>query len=268
METVNTKKNTVKMVVRDSVATITLARPESKNALSREMAQELLDCLAEIRSAPDIRAVILTGAAGNFCSGGDMRHASAGVGDARSPVDSMELYRNLSVSLISLDLPVVAAVDGVAYGAGFSLALLCDFVLVSDRVRMCMVFHRMGRIPDLAAYFTLPRIVGLARARELIYSAREVGAQEALNLGIAIRIVRSEALPEAADDLASALAAGPPIAMRISKKALGLSSSSSLEAMLLVEGVGQSAASSSDFAKEAGRRFLAKEVSLFRLFPQ
>ncbi|MEO9229076.1 MAG: enoyl-CoA hydratase/isomerase family protein [Devosia sp.] len=247
------------------VATIMLRRPDARNALSRLMAQELLDCIDRVREGSGIRAVVLTGAGGHFCAGGDMRAVSSD--DGRSVADrleAMDLYGRLASELMNLGIPVVAAVDGVAYGAGFSLALLCDIVLVTPRARLCMVFHRMGRIPDLAALYTLPRIVGVRRAKDLVLSAREIDAHEALRIGVATEIVAAEGLSARAHAIAAALARGPALAMRVSKQALNQSLDSSFETLLQIEAAGQAVASASDFGKEAARRFVAKQAPLFQ----
>ena len=247
------------------VAILTLNRPQAKNALDTAMADRLAAAVRALHGDDTVRAIVLAGAGGDFCAGGDLREA--GQGGPRSPEQrhaGMRRYRELVLALDGLDKPLIAAVDGVAYGAGLSLALLADMVLVSRRVRMAMVFHRVGLVPDLGAWYTLPRAVGLQRARELIYSAREFGAEQALAMGLALEILPPEALLPRALALAHSFEGASATAVRLSKRALRQSLDSELAPMLDLEAAGQAVASGSDYAREAGRRFAAREPAQFR----
>ena len=248
----------------DGVATLTLNRPESKNAISPEMADELGDLLAKIRADDAVRVLVLTGAGGAFCAGGDVK--AMGEGGPRTPEQrraGMSRYTRICTELMAIDRPVIAAVDGVAFGAGFSIALMCDLVLVSERARLCMVFQRIGLIPDMGAYYTLPRVVGLQRAKELIFSAREIDAAEAQRIGVAMEVVPADGLLARAHAIARSFAGASPVAMSISKRALQSSLGSDLPTLLEIEAAGQALASSSDYAKEAVRRFAAREPAQF-----
>jgi 2-(1,2-epoxy-1,2-dihydrophenyl)acetyl-CoA isomerase len=252
----------------DGVATLTLNRPEAKNALDRTMADELGECLAAIRADESVRVLVLAGAGGAFCAGGDVK--AMGQGGPRTPEQrraGMARYTRICTELMALDRPVIAAVDGVAYGAGFSLALMCDIVLLSERARLCMVFQRIGLVPDMGAFYTLPRVVGLQRAKELIFSAREIDAAEALRLGLAMEVVPAEALAARAQAIARSFAGASPVAMSIAKRALQASLGSDLQTLLEIESSGQALASNSDYAKEAVRRFAAREPAQFRWPP-
>ncbi|KAF1068532.1 enoyl-CoA hydratase/isomerase family protein [Variovorax sp.] len=252
----------------DGVATLTLDRPEAKNALDPTMADELGECLAAIRADEAVRVLVLAGAGGAFCAGGDVK--AMGQGGPRTPEQrraGMARYTRICTELMALDRPVIAAVDGVAYGAGFSLALMCDIVLLSERARLCMVFQRIGLVPDMGAFYTLPRVVGLQRAKELIFSAREIDATEALHLGLAMEVVPAEALAARAQAIARSFAGASPVAMSIAKRALQASLGSDLQTLLEIESSGQALASNSDYAKEAVRRFAAREPAQFRWPP-
>ena len=252
----------------DGVATLTLNRPEAKNALDPSMADELGECLAAIRADESVRVLVLAGAGGAFCAGGDVK--AMGQGGPRTPEQrraGMARYTRICTELMALDRPVIAAVDGVAYGAGFSLALMCDIVLLSERARLCMVFQRIGLVPDMGAFYTLPRVVGLQRAKELIFSAREIDAAEALRLGLAMEVVPAEALAARAQAIARSFAGASPVAMSIAKRALQASLGSDLQTLLEIESSGQALASNSDYAKEAVRRFAAREPAQFRWPP-
>lgn len=252
----------------DGVATLTLDRPEAKNALDPTMADELGECLAAIRADESVRVLVLAGAGGAFCAGGDVK--AMGQGGPRTPEQrraGMARYTRICTELMALDRPVIAAVDGVAYGAGFSLALMCDIVLLSERARLCMVFQRIGLVPDMGAFYTLPRVVGLQRAKELIFSAREIDAAEALRLGLAMEVVPAEALAARAQAIARSFAGASPVAMSIAKRALQASLGSDLQTLLEIESSGQALASNSDYTKEAVRRFAAREPAQFRWPP-
>jgi 2-(1,2-epoxy-1,2-dihydrophenyl)acetyl-CoA isomerase len=252
----------------DGVATLTLNRPEAKNALDPTMADELGECLAAIRADEAVRVLVLAGAGGAFCAGGDVK--AMGQGGPRTPEQrraGMARYTRICTELMALDRPVIAAVDGVAYGAGFSLALMCDIVLLSERARLCMVFQRIGLVPDMGAFYTLPRVVGLQRAKELIFSAREIDAAEALRLGLAMEVLPAEALAARAQAIARSFAGASPVAMSIAKRALQASLGSDLQTLLEIESSGQALASNSDYAKEAVRRFAARELAQFRWPP-
>lgn len=252
----------------DCVATLTLNRPEAKNALDPTMADELGECLAAIRADESVRVLVLAGAGGAFCAGGDVK--AMGQGGPRTPEQrraGMARYTRICTELMALDRPVIAAVDGVAYGAGFSLALMCDIVLLSERARLCMVFQRIGLVPDMGAFYTLPRVVGLQRAKELIFSAREIDAAEALRLDLAMEVLPAEALAARAQAIARSFAGASPVAMSIAKRALQASLGSDLQTLLEIESSGQALASNSDYAKEAVRRFAAREPAQFRWPP-
>jgi enoyl-CoA hydratase/carnithine racemase len=256
---------TLRVDVQDGVATLTLNRPEAKNALSPLMADELSAALRALGVDDAVRAVVLTGAGSDFCAGGDMK--AMGSSGPRTPEQrraAMARYRDLTLALLGLDKPLVAAVDGVAFGAGVSLALASDIVLVSERVRMALVFHRIGLVPDVGAWYTLPRIVGLQRAKELVYSAREFGAAEARQMGLALEVLTPAALMPRAVQIAASLATGSALAFSLSKQALNASLQSDLGTMLDLEAAGQALAGGSDFTREAVRRFAAREPAAFQ----
>lgn len=210
---------TVHFERRGTTAVITLDSPAERNALTAPVKEGLAQAVAQVKSDDSIRAVVVTGANGAFCAGGDLRAITA-AGQFEGDVlrARMQAANNIYRDLLSLDRPVIAAVDGAAYGAGFSLALTADFVLVTPRARFCMVFMRIGLVPDCAATYTLPRMVGAQRARELFLSAREVGAQEALSLGLAMEQHEPAALLPRALALADSFAGASPLAVGLVKR--------------------------------------------------
>jgi len=255
-------EQTVLMTIENGVATVTLNRPGVKNALNLDMRSELSGVIHQIRNDREIRAVLLRGAGGDFCSGGDVRGMnvpSAEIGRHR-----MDDLHGWLMHLVDLDRPVIAAVDGVCYGIGFSFALAADFIIATPRARFCMPFMKIGLVPDGAAFYTLPRIVGLARAKELIFSAREMGAEEARQLGAVLEIVAPEQLDARARQIAGSLAQASPLAFGMSKRALNQSLGSDLRTMLAMESSAQGIAFTTDFHREAARRFREKEPPLFK----
>jgi len=256
------EEQTLLVDIADGIATLTLNRPQYKNALNGPMRDALRDAVQQIRADRTVRAVVLRGAGTDFCSGGDIRAMNVTAADAgRNRMDDLHGWIAL---LVDLDRPVVAAVDGVAYGAGFSLALLADFIVATPRARFCMPFMKVGLVPDCGALYTLPRVVGMARARDLVFSAREVGAEEARQMGAVFEIVEEGQLHVRADQLARGLAGASPTAFALTKRALNQSNSADVRAMLELESLGQGIAFTTDYHHEAVRRFKEKEPPLFQ----
>jgi enoyl-CoA hydratase/carnithine racemase len=256
--------DSVRIERQGGVAIVTLDRPAAKNAIDAATTDALTAAFVALRADEDVRAVVLTGACGDFCSGGDVKGMAEG--GARSPEQrraGMARYRALAEALAGFDKPLVAAVDGVAFGAGLGIALHADIVLASTRARMAMVFHRIGLVPDLGCWYTLPRLVGLQRAKELIYSAREFGAEEALRMGLVLEVLAPEALHERALAIAASFEGASPVAFSLSKQALAASLQSDLRTMLEFEATAQAVAGSSDYVREAVRRFAAREPAQF-----
>lgn len=204
---------------RGTTALVTLDSPAARNALTGPVKEGLARAIAQVKADPQVRAVVLAGANGAFCAGGDLRAMTA-VTQLESDGLRARMHATHAIfrELLTLDRPVIAAVDGAAFGAGFSLALAADMVLVTPRARFCMVFMRVGLVPDCAASYTLPRVVGAQRARELFLSAREVDAQEALSLGIAMEQHEAQALLPRALALADSFAGASPLAVSLVKR--------------------------------------------------
>lgn len=250
----------------DGVATLTLNRPGARNAIDATMKTELAECVAAIVADASVRALVLTGAGGAFCAGGDLR----GMAEVRAAM-SVEGWRGRMRevqpwlrALAELDRPVIAAVDGPAYGAGFSLALLADFVVASPRARFCMSFMRVGLVPDFAAMHTLPRVVGVQRARELMLSAREVGADEALRLGIVLELVPADALLARARALARSFTGASPLATSLVKRGLGMALATDLQTALDAEADRQALCFQSGYHADAVQRFIDGQPAAFQ----
>ncbi|WP_191833438.1 enoyl-CoA hydratase/isomerase family protein [Pseudomonas fluorescens] len=252
---------------RDGVATLVMSRTQVKNAFNGEMAMALLEALAQIRRDPEVRAVVLSGAGTDFCAGGDVSSMARMDGDAAAVRQRMELVNSVISALADLPCPVIAAVDGVAFGAGFSLALVADFILAAPRARFCMVFARIGAIPDMGATYHLPRLVGLQKARELIYSAREIDAAQALEMGIVLEVVADNDLHLRANELACSMACMSPLAFNMTKRLLTHSLNNDWSRQLNEEAQAQAIAMSCDYFKDATLRFMRKQPLLYR-WPQ
>lgn len=249
---------------RGTTAVVTLDNPATRNAFSSEMKEGLGNAIAQVKADTGIRAVVLTGANGAFCAGGDLR----GIATATSTLESdglrtrMHGMHAILRELLSLDRPVIAAVDGAAYGAGFSLAMAADFVLVTPRARFCMVFMRIGLVPDCGATYTLPRIVGAQRARELFLSSREVDAQEALALGIAMEQHAQPALLPRALALADSFAGASPLAVGLVKR-IALDAGA-MEAAFEAEANAQALCFQTTPHRQAVQRFFDKQPPAFQ----
>jgi 2-(1,2-epoxy-1,2-dihydrophenyl)acetyl-CoA isomerase len=254
--------------IADGVATLTMNHPEAKNALSTAMKDAFAQQLPALAADTSVRAVILTGAGGAFCAGGDLR----GMEEVRLQMrteswrERMREVQPWLRQLIELDKPLIAAVDGPAFGAGFSLALAADFVLASPRARFCLSFMRVGLIPDFGAMYTLPRVVGVQRAKELMLSAREVAADEAMRLGIAMEVVPAEQLLERAHQLAQSFVSASPLAVSLVKSEVGMALASDLRTLLASEADHQALCFMTESHRDAVRRFLEKRPAAFR-FP-
>ena len=248
--------------LRDEVAIITLNRPEARNALDVPMRRELAEVVAEIRDDDGVRAVILTGAGGVFCAGGDMR----GLNEKRSSAQSYKRIADLHVwlpALVNLEKPVIAAVDGPAFGGGMNLALAADFILASEGARFCQVFGRIGLVPDLAGMFLLPRLVGLQRAKELVFSGRTLRADEAMAMGIVHSVHAPDRLLDAAFALARRFCSASTLAIGLAKTILNQSFNLDQRAMAELEAMAQALCMDSAYHKEAVQRFLDKQPALF-----
>ncbi|MFN3730868.1 enoyl-CoA hydratase/isomerase family protein [Comamonas testosteroni] len=250
--------------VQDGIGTITLNRPEARNALNHAMRPALAAAVAQMRDDAQVHTVILTGAGGAFCSGGDISQMM----DARQAGlpwrQRMRSLHQWFPELVNLEKPVIAAVDGPAFGAGLSLALAADFVLCTRRAKFCAVFGRIGLVPDLGAMHMLPRIVGLQKAKELVFTARTVQAEEARSLGMVYEIVEDgEALQAAAVALARRFGEASTAAIGMAKTAMNQAFELDARAMAELEAYAQTMCRGSDYHQEAVQRFKDKQPTRF-----
>lgn len=245
---------------------LTMNRPVSRNALDHAMRAAFAEAIADIRDDSCVRAVVLTGAGGHFCAGGDLKGIAEDGKDIRDIFDGRQRIREIHRwfdELVDLEKPVIAAVDGVAFGAGLSLALSADFIVASVRARFCAAFVRMGFVPDAGAMYLLPRQVGLTRAKELVFSGRVVEANEAIEIGLAYAVSQGDVLEDALL-LASRFHEGPTEAIGIAKCVMNRAFESDRRSVYAQEAMAQALCRESAFHQEAVQRFVEKKPALYQ----
>ncbi|MDE4305912.1 enoyl-CoA hydratase/isomerase family protein [Phaeobacter gallaeciensis] len=250
------------------IVLIELTRPEIRNPLNNELKQAMDSLVRSLEGDRDLTGVILTGTGGVFSGGGDVKamsreRASGEYNGAEDYIARMRHSHGWLRILRELPVPVIAAVDGPCVGAGFSIALLCDFVLVTPRAKFAASFCKIGLAPDLGLFYTLPRAVGQQRAREIFYTGRLIGAEEALRLGLALEIVPEDDLLTRAWDIARQMEQSSPTAFALTKQISARALESDFETLLAQELQAQSILLASRYNGEAVDRFTAKEPPRF-----
>jgi enoyl-CoA hydratase/carnithine racemase len=216
----------LKYEVEEHIATVTLDRPEVKNALNRELYTRLEESLREAHRDAEVRCVIITGAGSAFCSGDDVRELMLGDNSlaanatAPRPRDPKPRPTPAALAVLECDKPVIAAVNGPAVGWGMDLTLFCDIRIASDRAKFGELFIKRGLVSDLGGLWRLPQVVGPSKAAELLFTGDIIDAAEAARIGLVSRVVPHDELMPAALELAGKIAANPPIAMRFLKQGL------------------------------------------------
>ncbi|MET8984249.1 enoyl-CoA hydratase-related protein [Nonomuraea wenchangensis] len=250
--------------VSDAVATITLDRPDAMNSLTTELKGALLDALRRAADDRAIRAVLLTGAGRAFCAGQDLREHADNLEAGRGLDDTVRRHYNPVVELLTtMPKPVVAAVNGVAAGAGASLAFACDLRVASEKAKFALAFTGIGLAPDSGASWTLQRLVGLGRAAELMLLGEPLDAARALELGLVTRVVPADDVLKTAYELAARLAQGPTVAYAATKRALAHAATHALPDALALEADLQDECAATRDHREATRAFLAKQRPAF-----
>lgn len=247
----------------DGVRTLTLNRPESFNSLTVELKELLLAALTDAAADDAVRAVVLTGAGKAFCAGQDLKeHVVALRADDPAPFRTVaEHYNPIVRALTGMPKPVIAAVNGMAAGAGASFAYACDLRVAAPSAKFLMAFATIGLTADSGASWTLPRLVGYGRAMEMMLLAKPVTAEEALSLGM-VTAVADDALG-AARELAGRMAAGPTTGYGRIKEALLVGAGADLESALACEGEGQNALGATEDHREAVAAFVDKRKPTF-----
>jgi 2-(1,2-epoxy-1,2-dihydrophenyl)acetyl-CoA isomerase len=246
------------------VLTITLNRPESYNACNEQLTTDLQAALREAEKDPAVRAIILTGAGKAFCSGQDLKEAPA-PGSKRSLADSLQRrYNPIIRKLVAMPKPIIAALNGVAAGAGCSLALACDLRIAAEGASLLQAFINIGLVPDSGSSYFLARMVGYSRAFEIATLGEKIPAALALELGLVNRVVPAESLMEEARTLAERYAAGPTKAYGYIKKMLHRAAHTSLDDALDYEVFMQEAAGRTSDYGEGVKAFVEKRKAEFK----
>ncbi len=247
------------------VATLTLNRPDAANAMNLKMAEELMKVAIQFDEDPSVRAVILTGAGSKmFCAGGDLAAFDAEGDRLPAVIKEMTTYLHAAISRFArMDAPLIAAVNGIAAGAGFSLALMADLVWAAGSAKFTLAYTRAGLVPDGSSTYYLSRIVGLRRAQELALTNRVLTAPEAESWGIVNRVVAADDLMSDVGQLAAELAAGPTSAYGDAKRLINMGTQESLETQMELEARGIASAARGKNAREGIRAFLEKRPPIF-----
>jgi 2-(1,2-epoxy-1,2-dihydrophenyl)acetyl-CoA isomerase len=255
----------IQLTIQNQTAWVTLNRPDARNAINDEMRDELLAVLTDARTNPEIRALVLTGAGKGFCTGADLSRRGGG---PTGPGAAREMMRTRSQRLIrslwELEKPVIAAVNGVAAGLGAHLAFASDLVIAAADARFIEVFVRRGIAVDGGGAYLLPRLIGLAKAKELVFFGDDLSADDALRIGLVNKIVPADGLHAAVKEWTDRLASGPTFAIGMSKRLLNRSLESDLETALDEEAMVQSLVTQSEDTKEGMLAFAERRQPLFK----
>ncbi|PKQ27979.1 MAG: hypothetical protein CVT63_05130 [Candidatus Anoxymicrobium japonicum] len=251
---------------KGNVSILTLNRPEKKNALSFSLVQAIGDTIEKLRFDDETRAIVITGAGEGFCTGADLT-GGGGREDVFTP-PGMRItcfaYSKMVSAMWLLEKPIIGAINGTAAGAGCNLAFACDLLVASEQAKFIQVFVRRGLVADTGGTYFLPRIVGLAKAKELMFFGEEVTPEMALGLGLVNRVVSHERLMEDAMEIACRLAAGPTRAIGMMKSMLNKSFESDLMSALDREGSLQGIAVGTEDAVEGVTSFMQKRPPEFK----
>lgn len=253
----------VLLEVVEGVATVTINRPAARNALNMAVKTRLAEIIAEIREDPDVRAVVLTGAEGSFCAGGDIVEMELNDSPRTSRSRLAKLLDEVAIALAELEKPTIAAVEGHAHGAGLSLALACDIMIVSEDALLSCAFSKLGLVPDCGALYFLPRRLPMNIAKELVFTGRRLKGSEAASLGLANQAVTPGTALQVAADMALELAGGATIALGLAKQLLESATSTSLRELAQLEAFGQAVAYSTEDHLAAREAFKTKSAPRF-----
>ncbi|HEY5615184.1 MAG TPA: enoyl-CoA hydratase-related protein [Bacteroidota bacterium] len=251
--------------VTNNVLTITLNRPEVFNAFNEAMKKDMNDALKEAEKDPNVRCVVLRGAGEKaFCSGQDLKEHS-GKDTRRSLKDSLEKnYNPMIRKMRSMEKPIIGMVNGVAAGAGMSLALACDMRIMADHAKLIEVFIRIALVPDTGSHWFLPRLVGMAKTFEYAALGGDISAQEALQVGLVNKIAPSAELEKTTMEIAEKLAKSPTKSIGLIKRTLNKALTTDLDSLLDYEAYVQEIASLSEDHKEGVQAFLEKRPAQFK----
>ncbi|MEW6275076.1 MAG: enoyl-CoA hydratase [Bacillota bacterium] len=252
---------TIQLERDKEIGVVYLNQPETRNALSMEMQEELRIALEGLARDGAVKAIVISGRGTAFCAGGDLRT----MGDSKpfQGRQRMQSVHRLVLALRNLEKPVLAAVNGPAFGAGWSLAMACDFVIASEKARFSLAFVKVGLIPDCGCLYLLPRVIGLPKAKELMMTGRVVEAAEASALGLVNKVVPPEQLLPEALTLARELAQGPPLALGLLKSIVNRAFETDFLTLLEEEALAQDLCLQTEDHREGVRAFFEKRKPKF-----
>lgn len=242
---------------------ISLNLPDKLNSLEPGLRDDLKAALRQFRVDADGRVAILTGRGRAFCAGGDLVELEDGM-SAVYGIEHMNGCNEIISLIAGIPKPIIAAVNGPAAGAGFSIAMACDLVVASNRATFMQAFTKVGLVPDMGSLYFLPRLVGMHRAKELIWTARKMTADEAREMGIVNQVVEPDELESRVLQLAEGIADGPAFAIGLAKVLLSRSLESNLQDIMQYEGLAQSICMQSDDHKEGVNSFYEKRRPVFK----
>ncbi|MGI8586715.1 MAG: enoyl-CoA hydratase/isomerase family protein [Chloroflexia bacterium] len=255
---------TITWVVKDGVGTLTLTRPEVLNAFNKQMTDEMQDALKQAERDKTVRCLVMTGAGRAFSAGEDLKTHLGGE-LSHSIADAIRTrYNPIILKMRSIEKPIIAAINGVAAGAGLSVALAADLRIASDKAKLIEAFSRIGLVPDSGSSFFLPWLVGIGKAMELCLLAEDVSAEEALRIGLVNKVVPAAELEAATAAWANKLANGPTVAYGLIKRTLNRAQHAELQEILDYEMHGQATVAKTADAQEAIRAFSEKRTPKFK----
>jgi 2-(1,2-epoxy-1,2-dihydrophenyl)acetyl-CoA isomerase len=257
----------IKVEKKEGIVLLTLNQPDRLNAVTWDCWREIRQAVQKLEEDDEARVLVVTGSGRGFCSGTDLAAAAAGGGATPAASSRSERLRSRYLSaaaIISCPKPSIAAVNGVAAGGGLSLCLACDVRIASQEARFSAIWSRRALVPDFGASYLLPRLVGMSKALELMYSGQMIDAQEALAIGLVSQVVPAEELMPTAMALAGRIAKGPAIAIELTKRLAYRSWREELEAQTEYEEYLQRVCIESEDAEEGVRSFLEKREPDFK----
>jgi 2-(1,2-epoxy-1,2-dihydrophenyl)acetyl-CoA isomerase len=253
----------IEVTISEKIATITLARAEKFNSFIRPMAFDFQAALDQAASDEKVRCIIITGQGKAFCAGQDLQEATDPEGPALSNIVS-EHYNPIIMRIRNMPKPIIAAVNGVAAGAGANIALACDIVLATESASFIQAFSKIGLIPDSGGTYTLPRLIGLQRASALMMTGDKVTATEAQSMGMIYKVFPDDTFNEAVQKIAAQLSQMPTYGLALTKQTLNQTYNHTLEKQLHLEDQLQTLAGNSDDYKEGTSAFLQKRAPVFK----
>ena len=250
--------------IKNNIAFVTLNRADVFNSFNREMALSLQTILDECEADDSVRAIVLTGAGKAFCAGQDLKEVTSAELNPGFKAILEEHYNPIISRLRNIEKPIIAAVNGVAAGAGANIALACDIVVANENAAFIQAFSKIGLVPDSAGTFFLPRLIGLQKATALMMLGDKVGAKEAVELGMIYKSFPAEQFEEEVNKLAETMANMPTLALGLTKRLLNKSLTNSLEEQLAMESKLQIQAAESHDYNEGVTAFVEKRKPKFR----